>query len=96
MRIAVVLAGAMLLSGCAMAHVRLEPLDAETAAPVMTSGPHLSVHVGPVVVPGVTAVAGRASSNADCASVVQRLTVPTGEYTAAALKPGCPATTDTP
>ena len=49
-----------------------------------------------MVIPGVMAVTEKLSANADCASVVHRLTTTTGDYAAVELIPDCPATTNTP
>jgi hypothetical protein len=95
-KIAAVLVGVMLLSGCGLTYVTMEPLPAETTVPVARSSAPGSVLVGPVVIPGVSDATDKYSANVDCSSGVLRLTTATGEYTAVALKPGCTATTDTP
>ena len=86
----------MLLSGCGLTYVTMEPLPAETSASVAKSSAPGTVLVGPVLITGVSDATDRRSSNADCASGVLRLTTATGEYAAVALKPGCVATSNTP
>lgn len=95
-KIAGLLSGVMLLSGCGLTYVRMEPAPPETTVPVARSSAPASIQVGPLVIPGVMAVTEKLSANSDCAAATRRLTTATGEYAAVALKPGCTATTNTP
>lgn len=94
-RIAALLTGVMLLAGCGLVPVAAVTPIVPVATSAAASDP-TSVHVGLIVVPAVTPVADRISTNVDCASVIRRFKATTGEYAAAALIPGCAGTIDTP
>ncbi len=90
MRIAAVAWGFLLLGGCGLAPV------SSPSAPAATNSDPSSVQVGVLVVPGVISATDKPSTNPDCASVVKRFTVASGDYAAVVLTPGCPGTTNTP